>query len=92
MDNLFDLINAFGDLVGLAIPIVGSLALLGFFWGLAKYIFSQGNETSKIEGKKVMVYGLIALFVMFSVWGIIGFFQRSFGFRNNGGIIQIRSV
>lgn len=86
------MIIEFGNLVELAIPIVAGLALLGFFWGLAKYIFSQGNEQSKIEGKKVMVYGLVALFVMFSVWGIIGFFQRDLNIDPGAGIIQIQTI
>lgn len=92
MQNLRTLIVEFGNLVELAIPIVAGLALLGFFWGLAKYIFSQGNEQSKIEGKKVMVYGLVALFVMFSVWGIIGFFQRDLNIDPGAGIIQIQTI
>ncbi|HRH25558.1 MAG TPA: hypothetical protein PLD99_01225 [Parcubacteria group bacterium] len=92
MQNLRTLIIEFGNLVELAIPIVAGLALLGFFWGLAKYIFSQGNEQSKIEGKKVMVYGLVALFVMFSVWGIIGFFQRDLNIDPGAGIIQIQTI
>lgn len=85
------MILEFGNLVELAIPIVMGLALLGFFWGLAKYIFSQGNEKSTMEGKKVMLYGLVALFVMVSVWGIIGFFQRDLGVQG-GGIIQIQRI
>lgn len=91
MQNLRTLILEFGNLVELAIPIVMGLALLGFFWGLAKYIFSQGNEKSTMEGKKVMLYGLVALFVMVSVWGIIGFFQRDLNIEG-GGIIQIQSI
>lgn len=91
MQNLRTLIVEFGNLVELAIPIVAGLALLGFFWGLAKYIFSQGNEKSTMEGKKVMIYGLVALFVMFSVWGIIGFFQRDLNIEG-GGIIQIQRI
>ncbi len=91
MQNLRTLILEFGNLVKLAIPIVVGLALLGFFWGLAKYIFSQGNEKSTMEGKKVMLYGLVALFVMVSVWGIIGFFQRDLNIEG-GGIIQIQSI
>ncbi len=91
MQNLRTLIVEFGNLVELAIPIVVGLALLGFFWGLARYIFSQGNEKSTMEGKKVMLYGLVALFVMVSVWGIIGFFQRDLNIEG-GGIIQIQRI
>src|SRR3989344_55959 len=65
-------------LLVLLIPLVIGIALLVFFWGLVKFIFAQGSETVKADGKKIMIWGLIALFVMMSVWGIISFFQGAF--------------
>lgn len=93
------LITRVGELIQSLITIVGALALLVFMWGLVKFIFSQGNETAKTEGKKVMVWGLIALFVMVSVWGIIGFIQSDLGLpvttdgsnNSNQGVQQIDS-
>lgn len=66
------------DLVNPLIFLVGSLAFLAFFWGIAKYIFSAGDEQKKASGKDVMLYGLIALFVMVSVWGLIGILKNTF--------------
>ena len=60
-----------GKLVGIAIPIIFALALLLFFWGVAKYIWSAGSD--KDEGKKVMFWGVIALFVISSIWGLTNF-------------------
>ncbi len=51
------------------IPIVFILATLYFFWGIVKYIKSEG--AGKAEGKAIMVWGVVALFVMTSVWGIV---------------------
>lgn len=56
------------------IPLVFTLALLFFFWGVVKYIRSAGNE--KEEGKKIMIWGVVALFVMSSVWGLVSFIQN----------------
>lgn len=92
MQNLQDLIRAIGNLVEAAIPIMAGIGLLGFFWGLVRYIFSQGSEQQKVEGKQIMVYGLIALFVMFSVWGIINFFQTDLLGSPNGGVIQVQTI
>ena len=64
---------------GLINPLIGVLvgaALLVFFWGLARFIFRLGGDEKAVEeGKRIMKWGLIALFVMVSVRGIIGFFQ-----------------
>jgi hypothetical protein len=91
MQNLQTLITRIGDLVRLALPVVVGLALFGFFFGLAKFIFQSGDEKAVEEGKRIMKWGLVALFVMVSVWGIIGFFQRDLGI-GGGGIIQVRPI
>jgi len=54
------------------IPMAFSLALLYFFYGVAQYVRSAGD---KEEGKKIMWWGVIALFVMSSVWGLVWFIQ-----------------
>lgn len=56
--------------------VIAGLALLAFFWGLMKFISKAGDEKSHAEGKSLMVWGLIALFVMVSVWGIVYFLQH----------------
>lgn len=70
-----NLITRFGQIVLSLIQIVGGLALLAFFWGLAKFIFKASDENGREEGKQIMKWGLVAIFVMFTLWGIIGFFQ-----------------
>lgn len=69
-------------LIGLFILI----AILAFFWGLIKYLFSGGGE-DKSEGLKMMFYGVIAIFVMVSIWGIIRLLQDTFGVGRNNAII-----
>lgn len=56
------------------IPLVFTLALLFFFWGVTKYIWSAGGK-EKEEGKSIMVWGVIALFVMSSIWGLVKLLQ-----------------
>lgn len=74
-----DLITAIGDLINPLIGILVGLALLAFFWGIAKFIFRVGGDEKAVaEGKRIMIWGLIALFVMISVWGIIKFMQDQF--------------
>jgi hypothetical protein len=55
-------------------------ALVAFFWGVVQYIWgNRSANAQKInDGNKFMGWGLLALFVMFSVYGIIQFGQRIF--------------
>jgi hypothetical protein len=72
-------LNLIGDLISTATPIVVALALLGFFWGLAMYIFSAGDEKKRSQGRNIMIWGILALFIMLSVFGIIATLQSTLG-------------
>ena len=85
------LIPLMQNILGALTPIVVGLALLYFFWGLAKYILAQGNDENKEDGKMIMVWGIIALFVMVSVWGIIGLLGQTTGV-DSGGTINLPTV
>ncbi len=61
------------SIVDYLIPMAFSLAVVFFFYGVAKYIWSEGE--GKGEGKKIMIWGVVALFVMSSVWGIIYYIE-----------------
>ncbi|MDO8590305.1 MAG: hypothetical protein Q7R69_03500 [bacterium] len=76
LTGLKALIEAIGALTKTSIIVLAGLSLLVFFWGLVKFIFHvSGDEKAIEEGKRIMKWGLIALFVMVSVWGIIKFMQ-----------------
>ena len=63
-----------------AFTIVIALALLYFFWGLARFILNAGDEDAQKAGKSIMLWGIIAFFVMVSVWGIVNFIGNAFNF------------
>ncbi|MHB1330391.1 MAG: pilin [Minisyncoccota bacterium] len=84
LNNIDTLLENIGDLVSAALPIVVGLALLGFFWGLMKFIFSAGDEDAKEKGKQIMIYGIVALFVMVAVWGLVEFIAESLGVDTDG--------
>lgn len=91
LGNIEDLLDSFGSLVDLALPIAIGLALLGFFWGLVKFIFAQGNEEAKSDAKKVMIWSVVALFVMVSVWGLVKFIGDALGIQQ-GETIEVPRV
>src|SRR3990170_2644040 len=87
MIGVKDLIRAVGGLINPIIAILVGVALLAFFWGLAKFIFRVGGDEKAVEeGKNLMIWGVIALFVMISIWGIIAFVYRDIGFSRPFGI------
>jgi hypothetical protein len=79
--RLQDLIRAATELVSdFLIPTAFALCLLYFFWGVAQYIRAgAGGEKAAEEGRRVMVWGVVALFVVFSIWGILRFIRGEIG-------------
>lgn len=65
-----------------------SAAVVAFFFGVVQFIWAsrEGDGAQMTKGKTFMLWGLIALFVMFSVWGIIKFFQQSINLPNSSEI------
>ena len=73
LTNIENLIRSVGRLIQLLLPIFVTIALLVFFYGLILYIREANDPEKAKEGKSIMIYGIIALFVMVSVWGIVRF-------------------
>ncbi|MEX0917085.1 MAG: hypothetical protein WDZ90_00970 [Candidatus Paceibacterota bacterium] len=71
MNGLQEILDTIGALINTATPIVVALALLYFLWGVGKYVFSAGDGERQKEGQNIMVWGIIALTVMVSVWGLV---------------------
>jgi len=71
--NFKEVVDFAIDIISLLIPLVASVALLAFFWGIAKFVGNAGNEDKIEEGKQLMFWGAIALFAMFSIWGLVAF-------------------
>ena len=86
LTNVESLVTAMGRIVTTAIPIVFCLIVIAFFWGLVKFIFSQGDESAKTDAKKIMLWSIIAMFVAASIWGLVIFIRTSLGVSGESNI------
>jgi uncharacterized membrane protein len=67
------------------IPILVGLAVLAFFWFLVIFIWKGGEDAGERDKMKGgMLWSIIAIFVMVSVWGIIGLFGSLVGVQQGG--------
>ncbi len=76
-------------ILDMLIPIVITLAVVIFFFGLALYLTKADDEKEK--GRNIMLYGIITLFVMVAVWGLVGVIAETFNI-GVGGTAPIPSV
>lgn len=71
------------------IPLIFTLAVAFFVWGVVQYMLASADEHKKEMGKQYMVWGIIALTVMVSVWGLVNLVGNTFGL-DTGFIPQVQ--
>jgi len=87
--NLTEIIVLFTNIGLRVIPFLGMVAFLVFILGVARFIRSAGNEKEIKDSKKLLIWGVVGLFVLVTIWGIITFLRSEFGFNDTIGIPQI---
>lgn len=66
-------------------PIIGllfALAMVYFIWGLVRYLISPDSEEVRKSSKSSMLWGIIGMFIMVSVFGIMNFILKTLGEKN----------
>jgi uncharacterized membrane protein YidH (DUF202 family) len=75
--NFKVLAGKLGDIANLVIPFLIAIAFFSILWGIFRYIRSAGDEEKVAEGRRVVIWGVVALFLMFSFWGLVLLVKRS---------------
>lgn len=73
------IISNFAAVLNVIVPVIVSLAILVFLWGVLKFIGSAGDDGARKEGKMLMIYGVLGIFVMISVWGLVTVVRNATG-------------
>lgn len=63
------------------VPVIFALAFLVFVWGVINYFFlHSGDEQKRAEGRMFVLWGLLGMVVLFSVWGFVNLLLSTLGF------------
>ena len=92
LQPLANLIGAIARLVGALVPILITLALVVFFIGLVRYLWGAGGKGDHSKGKSMMIWGLVTLFVMVSVWGVVGLLGDTLGVEQGEDLSDVPGV
>lgn len=76
------------DIINSVIPLVFALAVLFFLWNLAQFMMAPAEK--KDDARTGMIWGVIILVVMSSIFGIVAIVQDTLttgdGFNDNAKI------
>ena len=76
--SAWTILSDIGNLLGKAIPVLITLAVVFFIWGVIQYTLSTDEEAKK-KAKDNIIKGLIGLFVIVAFWGIVSLVTSTFG-------------
>lgn len=77
-----NLITYIGTLLTAVVPVLIGAAVVVFLFGVFRFIMNAGDEEARKSGRSMILWGIVGLFVMISVWGLVQFLVNSFGLTN----------
>ena len=77
------ILDTIGVILNTLIPILITLGVIYFMWGVIQYTTGKSDDAKK-EGRDRMIFGIIGLFVIVSVWGLVGVLGNTFGVGQGG--------
>ena len=80
-----------GNILNLIIPVLITLGVVYFIWGVITYVISSDEEAKK-SGRNRMIYGVIGLAVIVAVWGLVNLLTRTFGVDNQNSTITLPTI
>jgi hypothetical protein len=73
------IIDSFTTALGTFVPVGVALAVLVFAWGIISMMLAGMDDKSLADGRKRMIWGVVGLFVIISIWGLVALLQQLFG-------------
>lgn len=61
------------------IVLLIAAAVVYFLWGLFQFLSNSESSQGRADGKKRIIWGLVGLFIMMAVYGIIQILLNTFG-------------
>ncbi len=77
IQNIAQLLNNLRQIMNLLGPLLVGLAVLAFMWGTIQYIWGKSADKIK-EARSYMIFSIIAISVMLSVYSLAYFLKNSF--------------
>jgi len=79
VESFENLVGVINEILNKILPIIIAIAVIYFVYNALMYMIAA-DEERKGEAKSKMIYGIVALFVMVSVWGLVEILSGTFGF------------
>jgi apolipoprotein N-acyltransferase len=73
------------------LPLLVSLSVIGFFWFMLRFVWvGVDNPEERKKARTGVMWSLLTIFVMVSLWGIITFIASTLGVGVGGEMLEFR--
>ncbi len=79
MTNIDGVVTWVTGILNVIVTLLIALAVFYIIWGVFEFVQSAGDPEKRSEGRDRMIYGLIGVVVMLSIYGILNIFVGSVG-------------
>lgn len=76
--DVFGVLAIVSRVINIVTIILVAAAILMFIWGVIQYISSGGDEEKQKAARSTMIYGIIGIFVIVAVWGLVNILRNTF--------------
>lgn len=80
-----ELVDYLVTIMNMLVPIIITAALVVYLFGISQSVLDFGGDKGRDKMKSYMFYGILIIFVMVSIWGILNLLQDTF-FSSDAGL------
>lgn len=82
--TIIPFLNKVNDLIlNPLILLVFAVSVIIFMYGVVRFLSLEDGDKAKVEARNAIIWGLVGMAIMFSVYGIIKFILATFGISNS---------
>lgn len=85
--TIFNILGTVAFILNIVIPILITLAVIYVIAGVIKYVTASDSD-AQAEGRTMIISGIVGLFVIVSIWGLVAILNSTFGINQGGQNLQ----
>ena len=85
--TIFNILGTISSILNIVIPILITLGVIYVIAGVIKYVTASDSD-GQAEGRTMIISGIIGLFVIVSIWGLVAILNSTFGINQGGQNLQ----
>jgi hypothetical protein len=92
LKSLWEISPFVGSILSTIFPAFLAIAVFVVIYGILKFIIHADDESERAKGRWALLWGIVGIFLMLSVWGLVWILVNTFGLSDNTPVVPVGSV